>query len=102
MTVLRWIQKNSWLTIFLAAMGILSGEIRILEDDDTNKKGKTQEEADSSETEPEENVLEAATDEIYHCISSLFGLQLLFIQNLSSRDRLETMENFGASTADIP
>jgi hypothetical protein len=49
------------------------------------------EDDDSDGDEPPKEGLEAATDEICHSISSLFGLTVV-IQNLSSGDRLERIE----------
>lgn len=82
--------------MFIITLAILSGDIRIPGDDGTDGKEHTQKEADLSEPGPQEDVLDAATDEIHHSISSLFQLTAI-IQNLSSRDWLERNEKIDMS-----
>jgi hypothetical protein len=77
------------------AFKLLSGSLNIPQDRDEEKPSE-ESDPSKSEPEPEEDVVEASTDEIWHSISSLFRLTVV-IQNLSSRDRLERMEKIDMS-----
>jgi hypothetical protein len=69
---------------------MVSGKLKIPVDHDGNDMG------DDDTGLPDQDNIEAATDEICHSISSLFRLTVR-IQNLSSRDRLERMNTIDVS-----
>jgi hypothetical protein len=82
---------------------ILTGELRIPEDESGENDGSSEKpgpeaepEAESDDELPDQDNIEAATDEICHSISSLFRLTVV-INNLSSRDRLEKLEKIDMS-----
>jgi hypothetical protein len=75
---------------------MVSGKLKIPEHDDTEIEDDEEEHYDLQEDEPDHDNIDAATDEIYHSISSLFRLTIV-TQNLSSRDRLERMERIDVS-----
>jgi hypothetical protein len=69
---------------------MVSGKLKKSVDDGINDMG------DDDTGLPDQDNIDAATNEIRHSISSLFRLAVV-IQNLSSRDRLERMERIDVS-----
>jgi hypothetical protein len=85
----------------VAALGILTGELQVPEDiesiEEPADESKSEADTESSADEPpEEDVVDAATDEICHSVALLFRLTVA-IQNLSSRYRMERMERIDKS-----
>jgi hypothetical protein len=74
-----------------AAFKLLTGTLKMLEESDGTEPPREETDTSEDESDPEEDVLEASTNEICRSISSLFRFSVA-IQNLSSRDRLERME----------
>jgi hypothetical protein len=81
------------------AFKLLSGTFQIPQESVQTEPAR--ENADLSKDEPEEDVLEASTNEICHSISSLFRLSVA-IQNLSSQDQLERMARINMSHFETP
>lgn len=75
---------------------MVSGKLKIPEHDGTEIEDDDEEDHDVQEDIPNQDNIDAATDEIRHSISSLFRLTIV-TQNLSSRDRLERMEQIDVS-----
>ncbi|KAI5783291.1 hypothetical protein FPQ18DRAFT_419515 [Pyronema domesticum] len=77
-------------------LAMVSGKLKIPEHDGTEIEDDDEEDHDVQEDIPNQDNIDAATDEIRHSISSLFRLTIV-TQNLSSRDRLERMEQIDVS-----